>query len=44
METSIQQAGAEEEKGSKSRSSSGDYELGSIFEETEENIFLSEEQ
>lgn len=25
-------------------SSSGDYELGKVFEESEENIFLSEEQ
>ena len=26
------------------RRDSGDYELGEVFQETEENIFLSEEQ
>ena len=41
MESSMQAA---EKKESRSRSSSGDYNLGETFEETEENIFLSEEQ
>ena len=35
---------ADKKNADKSSSSSGDYELGETFEETEENIFLSEDQ